>query len=255
MNLFSLYDMDAKDLGYLCSSDGKVIYEAIRMLPFIDVEANIRPITCTIIQIEALLYPSFTWCDRLGGAQRFWVIVEDADANIILHHEIFILLKKMAISGDPQRLIFTIPVNEDQVKHQYLLRVASDRYIVEDTVVPLTLATTVMPTSIKPHTDLLDLEPLPLSALKNVEYQQLYSFQFFNPVQTQVFHTLYATDENSLIGAPTSSGKTLCAELAIFRLFNLRPLKKCVYIAPLKALVRERVLDWEQKFNKKLGFP
>ena len=117
--------------------------------------------------------------------------------------------------------------------------------------------------------DLLDLEPLPLSALKNVEYQQLYSFQFFNPVQTQVFHTLYATDENSLIGAPTSSGKTLCAELAIFRLFNLRPLKKvlkiffsknvdifkCVYIAPLKALVRERVLDWEQKFNKKLGFP
>uniref|UniRef100_A0A914KRM4 Activating signal cointegrator 1 complex subunit 3 n=1 Tax=Meloidogyne incognita TaxID=6306 RepID=A0A914KRM4_MELIC len=255
MNLFSLYDMDAKDLGYLCSGDGKVIYEAIRMLPFIDVEANIRPITCTIIQIEALLYPSFTWCDRLGGAQRFWVIVEDADANIILHHEIFILLKKMAISGDPQRLIFTIPVNEDQVKHQYLLRVASDRYIVEDTIVPLTLATTVMPTSIKPHTDLLDLEPLPLSALKNVEYQQLYSFQFFNPVQTQVFHTLYATDENSLIGAPTSSGKTLCAELAIFRLFNLRPLKKCVYIAPLKALVRERVLDWEQKFNKKLGFP
>ena len=110
MNLFSLYDMDAKDLGYLCSGDGKVIYEAIRMLPFIDVEANIRPITwfeilfylikkffilSTIIQIEALLYPSFTWCDRLGGAQRFWVIVEDADANIILHHEIFILLKKM----------------------------------------------------------------------------------------------------------------------------------------------------------------
>jgi activating signal cointegrator complex subunit 3 len=74
--------------------------------------------------------------------------------------------------------------------------------------------------------DLLDLDPLPLSALKNEEYQKLYSFQFFNPVQTQVFHTLYATDENALIGAPTSSGKTLCAELGIFRLFNLRPLKK-----------------------------
>uniref|UniRef100_A0A1I8BS09 Activating signal cointegrator 1 complex subunit 3 n=1 Tax=Meloidogyne hapla TaxID=6305 RepID=A0A1I8BS09_MELHA len=240
MNLFALYDMDPKDLGYLCSGNGKSIYEAIRMLPYIEVEANIRPIT---------------WTHLCGGSQRFWVIVEDADANIILHHEIFILLKKTALSGEPQRLIFTIPVNEDQVKHQYLLRVASDRFIVEDTVVPLTLASTVMPTSIKPHTDLLDLDPLPLSALKNGEYQQLYSFQFFNPVQTQVFHTLYATDENALIGAPTSSGKTLCAELAIFRLFNLRPLKKCVYIAPLKALVRERVLDWEEKFSKKLGFP
>lgn len=49
----------------------------------------------TIIQIEALLYPSFTWNDRLcAKSQRFWVIVEDSDANIILHHEIFVLLKK-----------------------------------------------------------------------------------------------------------------------------------------------------------------
>ncbi|KAF7630755.1 hypothetical protein Mgra_00008963 [Meloidogyne graminicola] len=240
MNLFSLFDMDANELGYLCSCDGKPIYEAIRMLPYIEVEAIIRPIT---------------WDRLCAKSQRFWVIVEDSDANIILHHEIFVLLKKTALSGDPQRLIFTIPVNEDQVKHQYLLRVASDRFIVDDTVVSLTLASTVMPSSIKPHTDLLDLDPLPLSALKNEEYQQLYSFQFFNPVQTQVFHTLYATDENTLIGAPTSSGKTLCAELAIFRLFNLRPLKKCVYIAPLKALVRERVLDWVEKFDKKLGYP
>lgn len=153
---------------------------------------------------------------------------------------------------------------------------------------------------------MLDLDPLPIVALDNPRYQSLYSFEFFNPVQTQVFdnffdiilsrhfpvfHVLYATDENTLIGAPTSSGKTLCAELAIFRLFNERPGKKvvklsetfskyfhfqislfiqskyfiifsffllfiqCVYIAPLKALVRERVLDWEQKFHRKLGHP
>lgn len=72
----------------------------------------------------------------------------------------------------------------------------------------------------------MDLDPLPLKTLKNERYERLYSFEFFNPVQTQVFYALYQTDENVLIGAPTSSGKTLCAELAIFRLFNEKADKK-----------------------------
>ena len=50
-----------------------------------------------------------------------------------------------------------------------------------------------------------------------------FSFTHFNPVQTQVFHTVYYTDHNVLLGAPTGSGKTLAAELAIFRIFNQYP--------------------------------
>lgn len=37
------------------------------------------------------------------------------------------------------------------------------------------------------------------------------SFTHFNPIQTQAFHTLYHTDENVLLGAPTGSGG--CIEL------------------------------------------
>ncbi|CAJ0932250.1 unnamed protein product, partial [Mesorhabditis belari] len=62
------------------------------------------------------------------------------------------------------------------------------------------------------------------------------------------------TDESCLVGAPTGSGKTVCAELAIFRLLQKHPGKKCVYVAPLKALVRERVSDWKEKFQRKLGY-
>jgi len=56
-----------------------------------------------------------------------------------------------------------------------------------------------------------------------------------------------------LLGAPTGSGKTLAAELAIFRIFNQYPRTKAVYIAPLKALVRERMDDWKVRFQQKLG--
>lgn len=99
--------------------------------------------------------------------------------------------------------------------------------------------------------DLLDLDPLPLSVLKNDLYQSIYDFKYFNPIQTQVcfkwfcangkkfalnktcfrhilqvFFSLFHSDDNLLIGAPTGSGKTLCAELAIFRLINQQPEKK-----------------------------
>ena len=52
---------------------------------------------------------------------------------------------------------------------------------------------------------------------------------------TQVLHTLYHTDENVLLGAPTGSGKTISAELTILRAFSAHPGQKIIYIAPLKA--------------------
>lgn len=60
-----------------------------------------------------------------------------------------------------------------------------------------------------------------------------------------VFHSVYHTDGNVLIGSPTGSGKTVTAELAVMRLLKAHPGMKAVYIAPLKALVRERMDDCE----------
>lgn len=75
-------------------------------------------------------------------------------------------------------------------------------------------------------TELLDLQPLPVTALGNREFESLYKFTHFNPIQTQIFHTLYHTDTNVLLGAPTGSGKTIAAEMAMFRVFNKYPNSK-----------------------------
>lgn len=101
--------------------------------------------------------------------------------------------------------------------------------------------------------DLLELRPLPLNVLKNKQYEELYKFSHFNPIQTQIFHCLYHTDNNILVGAPTGSGKTIISELAMLRLFSVYPNQKVVYIAPLKALVRERVQDWKSRFEQRLN--
>lgn len=36
----------------------------------------------------------------------------------------------------------------------------------------------------------------------------------------------------------------------MFRLFNTKPELKTVYIAPLKAIAKERLRDWRKKFEK-----
>lgn len=105
----------------------------------------------------------------------------------------------------------------------------------------------------QPYTDLLDLPPMPKSALKNEKFENLFSFTHFNPIQTQVFQELYHTDNNVLVGAPTGSGKTVCSELALLRIWNQYPESKIVYIAPLKALSRERKKDWTRKFGSTIG--
>lgn len=74
-----------------------------------------------------------------------------------------------------------------------------------------------------PWAELLDLQPLPVSALGQPHFESLYTFTHFNPIQTQIFHTLYHTDTNVLLGAPTGSGKTIAAEMAMFRVFNKYP--------------------------------
>jgi activating signal cointegrator complex subunit 3 len=41
--------------------------------------------------------------------------------------------------------------------------------------------------------------------------------------------------------------------LAILRLLRAHPGQKTIYVAPLKALARERLSDWQQKLGLKLG--
>ncbi len=55
------------------------------------------------------------------------------------------------------------------------------------------------------------------------------------------------------IGAPTGSGKTICAEFALLRMFAATADCKCVYVTPIQALVEQRYAEWLGKFGHNLG--
>ncbi|XP_031554350.1 activating signal cointegrator 1 complex subunit 3-like [Actinia tenebrosa] len=250
-----LRDMRADDIGHLVHHVrmGQTIKSCVKRFPSISIAASIQPITRTVLRVRLTIRAEFEWNDKLhGNTEPWWIWVEDPDRQHIYHSEYFLLHKKQVLSEEDLSLVFTIPIIEP-LPPQYYVHAVSDRWLAAETVCAISFQHLILPEKHPPHTELLDLQPLPVSALNNVSYQMLYKFTHFNPVQTQVFHTVYNTDHNVLLGAPTGSGKTAVAELAIFRVFEKYPGSKTVYIAPLKALVRERIEDWKVRFGQKLG--
>jgi replicative superfamily II helicase len=69
-----------------------------------------------------------------------------------------------------------------------------------------------------------------------------YPFDKFNQVQSRVFE-IYDKDCNCVIAAPTSVGKTVCAEMFMSSEIRSRG-GKAIYLAPLKALAKEKIDEW-----------
>ncbi|KAK6153447.1 hypothetical protein DH2020_013086 [Rehmannia glutinosa] len=173
-------------------------------------------------KVDLTIAPEFVWKDRFHGtAQRWWILVEDSENDHIYHSELFTLTKKMA-KGEPQKLSFTVPIFEPHPP-QYFIRAISDSWLHAESFYTISFQNLALPEAHTTHTELLDLKPLPVTALGNATYEALYKFTHFNPIQTQAFHVLYHTDQNVLLGAPTGSGKTISAELAMLHLFNTQP--------------------------------
>lgn len=258
-------------IGKCRKQGGEKIQRLVGMLPKFDIDVSVKPITSNVLRIQIYLAADFEWHGRWhGGAQSFWLWVEDSNTNKIHYHEQFVLSRRGY--AEPFDIDFSIPLFQS-ASTQYFVRIVADGWVGVEQLFPVPVGNIELPKDKTLHTDLLDLTPLPTSALNNPAYERLYSkFETFNPVspmylcwcdltnyvnvpfrqiQTQLFHVLYHTDVPVLLGAPTGSGKTVIAELAVLRMKKLFPKAICVYIAPLKALARERLKEWKAR----LGMP
>ncbi|KAI8902750.1 Sec63 Brl domain-containing protein [Globomyces pollinis-pini] len=247
-------DLNPQALGELIKipTAGKTIHKFIHQFPKLEVIPYVQPITRSMLKIELDISPAFVYDEKIhGGSETFLVLVEDVDSEIILYHDTFILKHKY--SNEQHTLSFTVPLYEP-LPPNYFISVLSDRWMHVETRVPVILKNLILPEKYPPHTELLDLQPLPVSALRNKEFQALYNTQEkFNAIQTQVFNSLYSTDDNALVCASVGSGKTICAEFALLRLWTNSPKARCVYVVPRQEVVDIKLGKWKAKFGSLLG--
>ena len=253
----SYFDLDPPRMGELLGMPraGRAVCDMVSKFPRLEVQAQVQPITRSMLRVELTITPNFTWDDALHGtAQDFWILVEDCDGEDILFHDQFVLRKVYAQAEVNEHLVeFTVPITEPMPPN-YFITLVSDRWMHAETKIAVSFQKLILPERFPPHTPLLDMQRAPVKALKREDYQQLYpGWEYFNKIQTQVFKSLFDSDDNVFLGAPSGSGKTVCAELALLRHW-LRPNGgRAVYIAPFQELVDIRLADWQKRLSQVAG--
>ncbi|KAK7020512.1 putative ATP dependent RNA helicase [Favolaschia claudopus] len=252
---YRYFDLTPPEIGELIGipNAGRLVHRLVHNFPKLQLQAQVQPITRSLLRIDLSIVPDFRWEEKIhGGAETFLIMVEDVDGEIILFHDSFVLRQRYA--EDEHNVTLTVPMFEP-VPPNYYISVISDRWLHAETRLPISFKHLILPEKFPPFTALLDLQALPLSALHNKEFEAIYSssIQTFNKIQTQVFQALYTSDENVFIGAPTGSGKTICAEFALLRLWSKRERLRAVCIEPYQEMVDLRVAEWRNKFASVQG--
>ncbi|VEU23061.1 DEKNAAC104164 [Brettanomyces naardenensis] len=245
----SLREMSSSELGEFVHNKrmGSVLYKLIGRFPYLLLDAECFPVTSNVLRLHITIAPDFTWSyEYHGNIQFFWILVEESERSNILHSEKYILNKRAL--GSEHELDVSIPLSDPPPK-QIVIRALSDTWMGCETTHAISFQHLIKPYNETTQTKLLKLQPLPVSALHDPQIEAIYreKFSYFNPMQTMTFHTLYYSNSNVFVGSPTGSGKTVVAELAMWHAFRESPHSKIVYIAPMKALVRERVDDWKTR--------
>jgi replicative superfamily II helicase len=245
-----LREMNKKEIEALVGGQGAatLVRTLVKCFPTLEIVASVAPVTGTVLRVDLNITPVYDFDEQYHGTlDVWWVFVENPLVPNYVYCEEF-TVNKMQVHV-PRQVSFFVPL-KDPVPTQFYIKAASNRWLHATMTLPVSLKDLSLPAEVgsKP-TDLLPLRPLPISALNDNRLEALYGsqFLFFNAVQTQVFHTLYHGTDNVLVGAPTGSGKTIMAELAMWNALRIKPSMKVVYIAPLKALVKERLQDWSRR--------
>lgn len=220
VEISELASMTGAELGtliHLNEKHGSALQRAAKQFPKLMLRFRLRPLSHELLKICVTAMRDFDWSAKVhGAAEAFWIWVEDdTGTNIIQLSRI--------LFGEKTKLVdveFIIPIPGGQPPPFVRIRALSDRWVGSEDELSINFDSLLMPSASVQHTTLLDLPFLAVESLSSVDARARSSFSTrfnqFNSMQTQCFWSLYYTEGNTLIAAPTSSGKSVLTQAAIW---------------------------------------
>lgn len=197
-----------------------------------------QPITRKLIQVELEISPhdKFTEWDKVinGSAENFWLLVSDADNELLLHSEHFSLHQYQAKNGSVRQLQFLVPLT-DPLPPVYYIKLMSDRWLQCEHTVPISFKNLVLPDKFAASLELNEEAYVETRSLNFTEAQKLYEsdgITEFPAVVAAVFKQVYRSSEDLLVALPPDcvESRTI-AELALFKDARREDFQKAVYVA------------------------
>lgn len=271
------YDLNVPELGELLKNLklGKIVHRLVHSLPRLEMDAVVRPLSQSTIEVQLTLIPDFRFDRKIhGSGESFWITVEDADSEDLLHIEPFFLKKMLATVEHV--LQFTLQRSTPEPP-QYFIRCASDQWTVPDTVLPISFRNLIIPEKFAPHTNLLEMHPISAErafqssldkeagdksentmalreALADVQEYFGSRDRHFTPLQTQLFSTLFESDDDAVVAAFPDLERNVCVELCIARLFTQMPTSIAVWIVGRGSIAVEQTYEFlKNGLGKALG--
>jgi pre-mRNA-splicing helicase BRR2 len=184
------YDLSSQDIGELIRFPkmGKTLHRFIHQFPRLELAAHVQPITRTLLKVDLTITPDFQWDEKIHGyVEPFLIVVEDADSEFIIHQEQFLLTQPR--SEEDSMVTFTLPIT-DPLPPQYFVRVISDKWLSCESALPLSFRHLILPEKYPPPTELLDLQPLPVTSLKYVHEVVKHQLHFASTVSYLIYCVL-----------------------------------------------------------------
>lgn len=246
------YDLNVSELGELLKNPklGRTVHRLVHSLPRLEMDAQVRPLSRSLVEVELSLLPDFRYDNSIHrGGESFWIFVEDADSEHLLHVELFFL--KSSLTNDEHVIQFILPLT-NPLPPQYFVRCVSDRWIVPDTVLPISYRSLILPEKFMPHS-MVDMKSLSVEQAfqalfcsvaaddseedkaRNEALADAYNYfascrSYLSPVQTQLFPTLFESDNDAVVATLPDSDRDACAELCLARLFWQNPTSVAIWV-------------------------
>ena len=233
---------------------GKQVYDLLKRFPKMSVTCNAQPITRSVMRFNIEIIADWIWDMNVHGSlEPFLLMLEDTDGDSILYYDVLFITPD--IVGHEFTLSFSYELkqhNQNNLPPNFFLTLISENWWHSEFEIPVSFNGFKLPKKFPPPTPLLENISISTSELGNDDFSEVFEFKTFNKIQSQVFESLYNSNDSVFVGSGKGTGKTAMAELALLNHWRQNK-GRAVYINPSGEKIDFLLSDWNKRFSHLAG--